>query len=188
MGAIAFSQEPEHIWVVAGWVLRQVLDDIASHHPEDSKMAMEFEGAKAIDGLMVYLLPPDLSTRVTAAIEEVATGILSGVIHSGIAERHHWDERTVAQYKSALRELLEAVPHPPQTAFLSEIAFSSSIFRIYLLLAYSARRENENGQLHRHRDWSASRRASSPGACPLSRGSRLFSCLDVTVFQSCWTW
>ena len=112
MGAIAFSENPEHSWVMAGWVLRQVLDDTASEHPEDSEMAEEFEAAKDIDGLMVYLLQPELATRVTAAIRQAATGILSGAIHSGVAERHHGDERTIAQYRGALQELLEAIPSP----------------------------------------------------------------------------
>jgi hypothetical protein len=110
MGAIAFSRKPEHSWVRAGWVLRQVLDDTVSQNPEDSEMAQEFQAAKDTDGLMVYLLPPDLSARVTNAIRKVATGILSGTIHSGVAERHHGDERTVAQYREALQKLLEAIP------------------------------------------------------------------------------
>jgi len=110
MGAIAFSKEPEHTWAMAGWALRQVLDDTVSQHPEDSEMAQKFNDAKDTDGLMVYLLPPDLAARVTNAIRAVAAGILSGTIHSGVAERHHGDERTVAQYREALRELLEAIP------------------------------------------------------------------------------
>ena len=77
-------------------------------------MAEEFQAAKGTDGLMVYLLPPDLAARVTNAIRDAAVGILSGTIHSGIAERHHGDERTIAQYREALQELLEAIP-PPET-------------------------------------------------------------------------
>jgi hypothetical protein len=110
MGAIAFSKEPEHCVVYAGWVLRQIMDDTASQHPEDSEMAAAFEGGKAIDGLMVYLFPAELAARVTNAIKKMAIGVLSGTIHSGIAERHHGDERTVTQYREALQELLEAIP------------------------------------------------------------------------------
>ena len=109
MGAIAFSEQLEHIWAKAGWVLRQVLDDTVSQHPDDFEMAQTFSDAKDTDGLMVYLLPADLAARATNAIRDVATGILSGSIHSGIAERHHGDERTAAQYRGALRELLEAI-------------------------------------------------------------------------------
>jgi hypothetical protein len=110
MGAIAFSKETEHIWAKAGWALRQVLDDTVSQYPEDSEMAQEFGHAKDMDGLMVYLLPADLAARVTNAIRGVATGILSGDIRSGVAERHHGDARTIAQYREALQELLEAIP------------------------------------------------------------------------------
>jgi hypothetical protein len=74
-------------------------------------MAQAFNNAKDVDGLMVFLLPPDLAARVTSAVRKVATDILSGAVHSGVAERHHGDTRTVAQYGEALRELLEAIPH-----------------------------------------------------------------------------
>ena len=110
MGAIAFSRKPDESWVAAGWALRQVLDDTTSQHPEDSEMATEFKAAKAIDGLMVYLLPPELAARVTNAIRAVAKGVLSGTIRSGIVDQPYGDERTVAQYGSALQELLEAIP------------------------------------------------------------------------------
>ena len=106
MGAIAFSTQPEGSWVVAGWALRQVLDDIESHHLDDSEMATEFEQAKAIDGLMVHLLRPELQARVTSAIKEVATGILSGAIRSGIVDQPYGDERTVLQFRKALQGLL----------------------------------------------------------------------------------
>ena len=110
MGAIAFSEKPEHSWVRAGWVLRQVFDDTLSQHPEDSEMAKVFEAAKDTDGLIVYLLPPDFAARVTNAVRKVAIGILSGTIESGVTERHRGDERTVVEYKEALQKLLDAIP------------------------------------------------------------------------------
>jgi len=110
MGAIAFSEEPEHSWVMAGWVLRQVLDDTASQHPEDFQMAEKFDIAKAMDGLIVYLLPDEFATRVTKAIREAAQGILSGTIQSGIVDKPDCDVRTLNEYFDALRELLAAIP------------------------------------------------------------------------------
>ena len=110
MGAISFSTEPEYSWVKAGWVLRQVMDDTVSQHPEDAEMAEQFEAAKAIDGLMVYLLRPDLAARITAAIRDAARGILSGSIRSGIVDQPYGDQRTVAQYRQALEQLLQAIP------------------------------------------------------------------------------
>ena len=112
MGTIAFSTRPEQCWAVAGWAIRQILDDVASQYPQDSEIAKEFEGAKAIDGLMVYLLRPDLATRVTNAIRKVATGILSETIRSGIGDQPYGDARTVEQYREALRELIKAIPPP----------------------------------------------------------------------------
>jgi hypothetical protein len=110
MGSIAFSEKPENIWAVAGWALRQVLDDTASQQPHDSEMAEEFVRAKAVDGLMVYLLPPELAARITSGIKTATQGILSGAIRSGITDKAISDARTVAQYREALRELLEAIP------------------------------------------------------------------------------
>ncbi len=110
MGSIAFSKEPEHSRQWAGWVIRQILDDTASQHPEDLEMVEEFEVAKSMDGLIVYLLPPEFAARVTKAIRDAATGILSGTIHSGVAERHRGDETTIALYQEALHELLDVIP------------------------------------------------------------------------------
>jgi|SRR5882762_4465324 len=110
MGAIAFSTKPEENWVVAGWAFRQVLDDTASQHPDDSEMAREFEEAKAVSGLIVYRLQPDLAARVTSAIKDVATGILSGTIRSGISNQRYGDERTVQEYRKGLQQLLESIP------------------------------------------------------------------------------
>src|SRR5262245_18244335 len=110
MGSIAFTDDPKHTWAKTGWARRQILDDTVYQYPEDSEMSRRFNNAKDVDGLMVFLLPPELAARFTNAIGEVARGILSGTIHSGVAERHRGHEETVVQYREALRELLEAIP------------------------------------------------------------------------------
>ena len=110
MGAIAFSTKPEESWVVAGWAFRQVLDDTASQYPDDFEMAKEFEEAKAISGLMVYRLRPDLAAKVTSAIKNVVAGILSGQIRSGIVDQRYGDERTAREYRKGLQQLMETIP------------------------------------------------------------------------------
>ena len=110
MGAIAFSEEPKETWVVAGWAFRQVLDDTASQHPDDSELAKEFEKAKAISGLIVYILEHDVATRVTNSIRDVVRGILSRNIRSGIVGKPYGDEKTVEEYRKGLQQLLEAIP------------------------------------------------------------------------------
>jgi hypothetical protein len=112
MGAIAFSTKSEESWVVAGWAFRQVLDDTASIHFEDSDMTKEFEKAKALGGLMVYMLPPDLAARMTTAIKDAAIGILEGTIRSGIIDQSYGDEKAVAEYRKGLQHLLDAIPAP----------------------------------------------------------------------------
>lgn len=110
MAVIGFSDRPEEIWCVAGWAFRQVLDDVISQYPEDSEMADEFALSKTQSGLSIDLLGPELAVRVTKAIRQVATGILSGAIRSGIVDQSYGDAKTVEQYQEGLQQLLEAIP------------------------------------------------------------------------------
>jgi hypothetical protein len=107
-GVISFSDKNEEVWgVVAGWAFRQVLDDVASHYPEDSEMAGAFAKAEAIGDLQIYSLEPELAARVTRAIWQVVADILSGAIKSGIHDQPYGDVERVEQYRGALQELLE---------------------------------------------------------------------------------
>jgi hypothetical protein len=110
MAVIGFSDKPEEIWCVAGWAFRQVLDDVISQYPDDSEMADAFAQSKTYSGLSVDLLEPKLAARVTTAIRQVATGILSGAIRSGIHDQPYGDAETVEQYREGLQQLLEAIP------------------------------------------------------------------------------
>lgn len=110
MALIAFSDRPEEIWSVAGWVFRQVLDDTLSQHQNDPEMAEEFAHAQTNSGLGVDLLEPEFAARVTNAIKLVATSILSGAIRSGIHDQPYGDATTVEQYREALQELLASIP------------------------------------------------------------------------------
>jgi hypothetical protein len=83
MEAIAFSTKPRESSVVAGWAFRQILDQNAAQNPHDFEMAKQFGKAKAIRGLCVHKLQPDLAAKMTTAIKKVVTGILSGEIRSG---------------------------------------------------------------------------------------------------------
>lgn len=114
MGAIGFSDKSEHSWVVAGWAFRQVLDDVISQYPDDSEMVKEFAQAKMFSGLSVELLEPAFAARVTSAIRQTVTGILSGGVRSGIHDQPYGDARTVEQYHGALRELLQVIPSPKE--------------------------------------------------------------------------
>lgn len=111
MGAIAFSRKPEDSWVVAGWAFRQVLDDVASQHPEDSEMADKFALSKSHSGLMVYLLEPEFAARITSAIRQVVTAILSGAIRSGIHDQPYGNTQTVEEYRKGLQQLLQVIPN-----------------------------------------------------------------------------
>lgn len=110
MAVIGFSDRPEEIWCVAGWAFRQVLDDVISQYPEDSEMADEFALSKTQSGLNIDLLEPEFAAKVTNAIRQVATGILSGAIRSGIVDQSYGDAKTVEQYQEGLQQLLEAIP------------------------------------------------------------------------------
>ena len=110
MAVISFSDQPEEIWCVAGWAFRQVLDDVISHYPDDKEMAEQFFLSKTQSGLSVGLLCPELAARVTNAIWQVATGVLSGKIRSGIHDQPYGDAATVEQYREGLHQLLETFP------------------------------------------------------------------------------
>lgn len=110
MAVIAFSDKPEEIWCVAGWAFRQVLDDVIAQHSGDAEMADEFFLSETQSGLHIDSLEPGLALRVTNAIRNVATGILSGAIRSGIHDQAYRDASTVEQYRKALQELLASFP------------------------------------------------------------------------------
>lgn len=110
MAVIGFSDKPEEIWCVAGWAFRQVLNDVIAQHPADAEMAEEFFLSETQSGLHIDRLKPELAARITNAISQVATGILSGAIRSGIHDQPYGDARTVEQYRAALQELLDSFP------------------------------------------------------------------------------
>ncbi|HYL76980.1 MAG TPA: hypothetical protein VEU96_22385 [Bryobacteraceae bacterium] len=108
MAVISFSEESsDAAWVVAGWAYRQVLADVLALHPNDSEMASTFDRAEAVGYLRLDCLDVALEMRLTTAIKETATSILSGKFPSGIVERFH-DEHTTQEYLKGLRMLLEA--------------------------------------------------------------------------------
>ena len=110
MAVISFSDQPNEIWCVAGWAFRQLLDDVMSQHSEDREMAAKFEESKTYGGLVLYLLEPEMAEKFATAIAKVAEGILSGAISSGLINQTYGDAVTIEQYRSALKELLEALP------------------------------------------------------------------------------
>lgn len=109
-GIISFSDKSEEKWFIAGWGFRQVLSDVISQYPEDSEMVDEFTMAEAVGGLSIESMEPKLAARVTSAIWQVATGILSGTIRSGIHDQPYGDASTIEQYREGLQELLETFP------------------------------------------------------------------------------
>ena len=115
MAVIGFSDNPDEIWYIAGWAFRQVLDDVMSQYPEDSEMADAFDLAKIYKALNIDLMEPEFAARVTSAIRQVVTGILSGVIRSGIYDQPYGDEGTVEQYLRGLQQLLEVLEAFPAT-------------------------------------------------------------------------
>ena len=103
MAVISFSGDPEKSWLKAGWVVRQILDDVLSQYPGDSALASDFDFAREISGLVLDEQEPEPKRkRITTAFRHTVTGILSGTIRSGIHDKPYGDERTVEQYHHAL--------------------------------------------------------------------------------------
>jgi hypothetical protein len=118
MAVIGFSDQPEQIWCKAGWVFRQVIDDVLSHHPYDPATRAKLDQARAIKGLNPDRLEAQLASNLTEAIRDVITRILAGEIRSGIHEQTYGDEITVMQYHRSLRELQQMIPPRNKTFHL----------------------------------------------------------------------
>jgi hypothetical protein len=106
MAVISISKSPEDIWCVAGWAFRQILDDVLSNNMGDIEMAITFEQSKTHGGLILYILQPAFATKIKRAIIQVASGILSGKIQSGIGDQPYGNAITIEQYRHALEDLV----------------------------------------------------------------------------------
>ena len=112
MAVVGFSDKPEHNWVVARWVYRQVLEDVISQFRSDSEMVELLVGKTETDGLLTEFVERSLATRTTSAIKEVATGILSGAIQSGLRDKPYGDPHRLQEYRKGLEQLIKAIPSP----------------------------------------------------------------------------
>src|ERR1700682_2535334 len=108
MAVISFSEKSsDAAWVVAGWAFRQLLADVMMLHPDDPEMTAMFDLAEAVGYLRIGCRELELERKGTAAMKEVAAGILAETIRSGIVDRFH-DEQLTQEYLKGLRMLLEA--------------------------------------------------------------------------------
>lgn len=123
MAIISFSDQPREIWCVAGWAFRQLLDDVISQHPDDEEMAAKLEASKTYGGLVLYLLKPEMAEKIATSIRKVAEGILSGLIN-----QTYGDTVTIGQYRSPLKELLDALPMRTRAIF-QKVIFRPSTFQ-----------------------------------------------------------
>ncbi len=114
MAVIGFSDKAEHNWVVARWVYRQVLEDVISHFPNDSEMVDMLTQKIETDGLLTEFVEHSLAARITNAIREVTSGILSGNIRSGLQDKPSGTAHTINEYRKGLQRLLEAIPSPEE--------------------------------------------------------------------------
>ena len=109
MGTISFSPRAEDIWYVAGWVFRQLLDDVIQHYTDDQKLAETFADAKMYSSLILYRLEPSFAARIETSISNVVSGILAGTVSSGITQQPYGDEGTVQEYLESLEDLLRVL-------------------------------------------------------------------------------
>jgi hypothetical protein len=107
-----FAQEenrPEQTWLASGWAYRQVLDDILNQHPGDSEMVAKLTLSKDYPGLTLRTLNPKLAARIKTAIEQIASGIPTGTMRSGILDMPFGDKSSVEGCHEALQQLLKYI-------------------------------------------------------------------------------
>jgi hypothetical protein len=66
MAIIGWHNKPDS-WVVAGWVFRQLLEDVCSQRPADSEVVSELELAKDLK----YLFIDSVSASINAATTDI---------------------------------------------------------------------------------------------------------------------
>ena len=108
MAVIGWHNKPES-WVVAGWAFRQVLEDVRSQCPNDVEMVSQIELARDLKYLFIDSFSRPFAERLAKAIRNTASGILSGQIRSGLLDKPYCDANAIAEYCSALRELVAVV-------------------------------------------------------------------------------
>src|SRR5215469_1983079 len=108
MANIGWHKKPGG-WVVAGWAFRQLLEDVRSQCPADAEVISELELARDLKYLFIDGFSPDLAKRLANAIRDTAAGILSGAIRSGLLDQPYGDANAIAEYRSALPELIAVV-------------------------------------------------------------------------------
>jgi len=109
MAVISFSRQPEHIWCVAGWAFRQVLEDVKAH-TQDPELRERLDAASETKYLLVEHLTPESAHQTTEAIREVVQGILSGEVRSSIFDQPDTPQEVLDQYQEGLSMLLKAIP------------------------------------------------------------------------------
>jgi hypothetical protein len=66
------------------------------------------------DGFLTELVEHSLAARITNAIKEVTTGILSGEFRSGLHDKPYGDAHRLKEYREGLQQLLKAIPSPEE--------------------------------------------------------------------------
>lgn len=114
---ISLSEDPDKSLLFAGWVVRQLFDDVMRLGPSDDEMKGVFEEAEAYGGLALEDLEPALAERVGQRMELAISQILMGTISSGITERPFGNTETSSLYREALMQILQLIAGKPAAAF-----------------------------------------------------------------------
>ena len=107
MAGISFGDEPQNVWIVAGWAFRQFLQDIEPWTGGDLELTNALAESEIIGFLDVQSLNDTLRAKMTKIIEGMCRGILDGTCPSGIRASFP-DAETHEAYLVGIRELLSA--------------------------------------------------------------------------------
>jgi len=108
MAGISFGDEPDSVWIVAGWAFRQALQDLKPYAQGDAAFLDALESAGHLGFLDVETQESRLRAGMTNAIEAMCRGILDSSASSGI-EGAFPDSETQSAYREGIQLLLNAV-------------------------------------------------------------------------------
>ena len=100
------DEEPCRSWALARWAFQRLLTTTQGRFSGDAALVQELEASKALDGLHVDMLAPELASRVRSALRTVGEETLQDA-GPGEGATGRTDPEGDRMYAEAIAELLD---------------------------------------------------------------------------------